>query len=100
MLLEGPEARGTEEGGVLRGKTGEGRENAEKELWAVGHTGEGKARGKAGPLTASESQATSLSRALATKDGATVRGARCSAGSREGYFDSRLKQEPSLHLKH
>lgn len=39
----------------------------------MGHTGEGKARGKAGLLTASTSLATSLSPALATKDGATVK---------------------------
>lgn len=51
----------------------------------MGHTGEAKAGGEAGLLTASVS--------LATKDGATVkepdgvRGARWSAGSREGYFD-------------
>lgn len=57
----------------------------QKKLWAVGHMGEAKARGEAGLLTASVS--------LATKDGATVkepdgvRGARWSAGSREGYFD-------------
>lgn len=62
----------------------------QKELWGVGHVGEGKALRKAGLLTAS----TLLSPALATKDGATVKGARWRAGSRERYFDSRLKQEP------
>lgn len=56
----------------------------------MGHTGEGKARGKAGLPAAS----TSLSPAPAAKDGATIKGARWSAGSREGYFDSTRKQEP------